>query len=212
MTTVQNIIDRALRPMRDGSQEYFVDAELIEYINEAMEDLCSKERILSDEGNLSVSAGSAALPAAVLQVRWLRNPDGEEATWLDPSTFNEYQLSETAWDEDEPLATIYDDTVKVWPATTGTWKLGYWSLPTQMTVDSDTIPLPRIWERRIVRYTRAHCYYRLGEIDLGDREMQQYAEGLRSSDTNDRTIGGSVSLAVSGNVFDLDPETIHRGT
>lgn len=211
MTTVQNIIDRALRPMRDTAQEFFVDAELIEYVNEAMEDLSAKERILSEEANLSITAGTASLPADLLQIRWLKNPDGIEATWLDPSTFNEYELAGVDWSPDEPLVTVYDNAVKVWPLSTATWKLGYWSLPTAMTADSDTIPLPRVWDRKIVRYVRAQCYYRLGEEDLGNIEMGQYAEGLRSSDSRDRTIGGAVALAVSGNAFDMDPESIHRG-
>jgi hypothetical protein len=68
-----------------------------------------------------------------------------------------------------------------------------------------------VWDRKIVRYVRAQCYYRLAEEDLGDREMTQYAEGLRSSDTRDRTIGGAVSLTIGGNVFDADPESTHRG-
>ena len=144
MTTVQNIIDRALRPMRDSNQEYFVDAELIEYINEALEDLCAKERILSEEGNLTVSSGSGALPANLLQVRWLKNPDGTEAIWLDPSTFNEYQLYSENWSSEDPLATVYDDTVKVWPVNDGTWQLGYYTLPAAMTADRRPSPPRRL--------------------------------------------------------------------
>lgn len=212
MTTAQQIIDRALRPMRDSAQEYFPDAELIEYINEGIEELCTKLRLLSNEANLTVTNGVANLPADLLQARWLKNPDGLEAAWLDPSTFNDYKENAPYWSADSPLAAIWDEQVRVWPVNDGTWQFGYWQLPALLTADTDIFPLARQWERRIVRYVRGQCYYRLGEIDLADREIAVYASGLRpNADTADRNQPGTVTLAMQGNVFDNDPDATHRG-
>lgn len=214
MTTVADIITRALRPMRDTSQEYFVDAELIEYINDAVRDLSSRERLIREVSSVNTSGGALTLPTLALQVRWVQNPDGVEVVWLDESTFFIYQKEEPDWSEDNPLATIYDD--KVWlhpaPADGVAWSVGFYGIPTALTAAANTFPLREVHEGRVVHYVRGQCYYRLGEIELADREIAAYNMGLRPAEAiADHQVPGRLAFSREANAFDSDPDSVHRG-
>ena len=200
--------------MRDGSQDYFVDGELIEYVNDAVADLVARERLVREVASVVVAGGVLPLPTDLLQVRWVSNPSGTEVAWMDESTFFAYKSDAPDWDEEIPLATVYDDTVWIHPAPADgeSWAMGYYQTPAAISVDSEDFPLRRVHEARVVHYVRGQCYYRLGEMELGDREIQQYEAGLRPAQAvTDHQVPGRVSLAREANAFDADPESIHRG-
>jgi len=214
MTTVAEIITRVLYPMRDAAQDFFEDPELISYIVEGLDDLCLRERIIREQTTIVASGGQLALTATMVQARWAKNPDGVEVAWMDESTFFDYQLTYPDWGAEAPLATVYDEKIYIHPAPADgeTWTVGYFGIPTAITANSDAFPLQRQWEKKIVRYVRAECYYRLGEVGLGDREMARYEEGLRPADAiTDRQVPGKLNFAVEPNAFDADIESIHRG-
>lgn len=214
MTTVAEIITRVLNPLRDQAQDFFPDPELIEYMNQAIVDLAARQRLLRSAADIAVTSGHIDMTADMLQVRWARDPDGMEASWLDESTFFEYQLAYPDWDSAQPLATVYDDAIWIHPSPDDgdTWSVGYYGLPTALTSDADTFPLRRIFEERVVRYIRSECWYKLGEVAMGDRERSFYEEGLRPSEAiTDHQVPGRMSFTREPNVFDSHPESIHQG-
>lgn len=214
MATLAQLITRVLAPLRDADQNLFGDAELISYFNEVVVDLCSREKLIREIATVTASGGTLAVPSASLQIRWVKNPDGAEVAWMDESTFFSYQAHYPEWNEDQPLATIYDQKIYLHPAAAnGTdWEVGFYGIPEELDADSDTFPLPRIWEERAIRYVRAECFYKLGDTALGDRDMAQYESGLRpSAGFSDAQVPGKLNFAREPNVFDRDPDSIHLG-
>lgn len=214
MTTAAELITRILYPLRDVAQEFFSDAELIDYMNQAVADLSARQRLLRSTSTIATASGHLDMTADMLQVRWVRDPDGVEVGWLDESTFFEYQLIFPDWDSAQPLATIYDDAIYLhpYPVDGENWTVGYYGLPDEMTSDADTFPLRRIWEERVVRYCRSECWYKLGEPNMGDRERSYYEEGLRPSEAiTDHQVPGRMSFAREPNSFDSHSESIHQG-
>lgn len=214
MTTAQQLIDRALRTMRDTAQEMFPDPKLIEYINDSITDLCTREPTVREVANVVVATGTLAIPTDVIRIRWVRNPDGVEVAWLDESTFQEYVLGVPDWPSDAPLATAYDEKVFIHPTPDNgtTWTIGYFGIPAVLTADSDTYPLRRVWEPKTVHYLRAQMYYEIAEDELADREMAAYQMGLRPAQAiMDHLVPGRINLAREPNAFDADPESTHRG-
>lgn len=216
MTTADQILTRARYPMRDAAEEMFTDAELLDLLNEAIADLASRQRLVREvSGTINPDAnGALAIPADVINVRWAKNPDGVEVSWMDESVFFDYQATFPNWSADSPLATTYDD--KVWihpkPATTEAWTIGYYGVPAALTAVGDTFPLRRTWEAKAVAYLQWRMYQRLDEAGLA-REMKSfYEEGLRPADSpTDHQTPGRLNLSREGNVFDNDPDSIHLG-
>lgn len=214
MTTGTQLINRALEPMRDAAKEFFDDTELLAYINESIEDLCARERLFRKVGTIVTAGGGLAIPADLLQTRWAKSPDGDEVSWMDETTFFDYQRLQPDWPATSPLATIYNDTIWIHPepADGQNWEVGYNGLPAVMAAAGDTYPLRRIWERRTVAYMQYRMWGRLDEPGLSDRSHAEYLEGLRPAQgQTDHQVPGRVNLAREPNVFDDDPLSIHRG-
>lgn len=220
MTTANEILTRARHPMRDSAEEFYSDAELLDYLNEAIADLCSRERLIREETTIAVTIAAGVvgahlvIPANFLQVRWAKNGDGEEVSWLDESTFFSYKDTYPDWPSTSPLATIYDDKIFLHPgpATAENWYVGNLQTPTVLTATSDTFPLRRIWEGKCVQYLQSEMYARDGELELSRRKHGLYEAGLRPSQAvTDHQVPGRLAIAFEPNVFDVDPEAIHRG-
>lgn len=214
MTTAAEIISRVLNPLRDAGQEFFPDAELIEYMNQAVVDLSARQRLFRSSAALVVASGHIDMTSDMLQIRWAKDEDGIEVSWMDESTFFEYQANFPDWDSAQPLATVYSDAIWIHPtpADGDTFTVGYYGLPAVLTSDASTFPLRRIWEERVVRYIRSECWYKLGEPGMADRERSFYEEGLRPSEAiTDHQVPGRMNFAREPNVFDAHPESIHQG-
>lgn len=214
MTTAAEIITRVLNPLRDAAQDFFPDPELIEYMNQAVVDLSARQRLFRDAADLTVTSGHIDMTSDMLQIRWAKDDEGIEVSWMDESTFFEYELNFPDWDSAQPLATVFSDAIWIHPAPAdGTvYTVGYYGLPAVLTADTDTFPLRRIWEEKVVRYIRSECWYKLGEPGMGDRERQFYEEGLRPSEAiTDHQVPGRMNFAREPNVWDSHPESIHQG-
>lgn len=215
MTVIaDNLITRILYPLRDAAQDMFVDAELLDYMNAAIVDLCARERLFRDVATIPTSGGALAMTDDMLQIRWARTPDGVEVGWLDESTFFEYQITYPDWDSDTPLATVYSDAIWLHPAPDDaeSWTVGYYGVPDKMSTTTDVFPLRVLYEEKVVRWARAQCWYRIGEMALADRDMAFYEEGMRPSEAGtDRQVPGRLNFAREPNVFDAEPTSIHQG-
>lgn len=214
MTTAAQLITRVLHPLRDANQEMFTDAMLIDYMNQAIVDLCARERLIREVSSATTASGTLALPEELLATRWVRDPNGVEVGWMDESTFFDYVANFPDWDSEHPIATIYDNAVQLWPTPPNgeTWTIGFYALPATLTADTDTFPLRRLWEEKVVRYIRSECWYALGDVPMADRERQFYEEGLRPAEAiTDHQVPGKVNLSREPNVFDVHPESIHMG-
>lgn len=214
MTTGTDLITRALVPMRDAAKTYFGDPEMLAYINESIEDLCSRERLVRSSAAIVAAGGGLPLTADILQVRWAKSPDGDEVAWLDETTFFSYQDADPSWPATSPLATIYSDTIWIHPAPVNgeSWSVGYFGLPAVMAAVGATFPLRRIWERKVVAYMQWKMYARLDEPALSQEAHAVYLEGLRPAQSlTDHQVPGRINLAREPNVFDDDPQAVHRG-
>lgn len=214
MTTVDEIVQRVLNPLRDSTQEFFGEPEMIDYMNQAVTDLCTRQRLFRSQTTLTTGSSHLDMADDMLQVRWVKNPDGIEVGWLDESTFFDYQITFPDWDPTTPLATIYDDAIWLHPTVADgeSWVVGYYGLPAVLTAGSDTFPLRRQWEEKAVRYIRSECWYKLGEPQMARDERALYEEGLRPSEAmTDRQVPGKLNFSREPNVFDTDPESIHLG-
>lgn len=216
MTTAFDIIERALYPMRDTSQVLFVDGELLTYMNDAMNDLCARERILLKTADLTTTGGALSFGADLIALRWVKDEDGNEIEWSNPTQFfEEVRADALSGDgDDDAIGAVYNQKVYLHPAPVDgtTFEVGYIATATQLTTNGDTFPLPLMWEKKVGHYVRAQAYRRLGEIALSDREMADYEAGLRpSSSSADRTTPGRIDMAQALGPFDLDPDAIHRG-
>lgn len=214
MTTGSDLETRALVPMRDTAREYFPSAELLAYMNEAIEDLCARERLVRAEENVIVAAGVLPLPADLLQTRWLTSPTGDETAWMDETTFHSYVDTDPNRPATSPIASIWEDNIHVHPTPTNgeTWVLGYYGLPAVMAAMGSTFPLRRIWERKVVAFMQYRMYGRLDEPQLSADAHAVYLEGLRPAQAiTDHQVPGRVNLAREPGIFDTDPQAIHRG-
>lgn len=219
MTTAAQLITRALYPMRDTNQSMFGDAELIDYINEAIIDLCARKALVHEEDS-TVTATATGLPISsvgggsdVLQIRWVVAPAGYPAVGVDPETLKISQEFDPDRSADEPLYAVWDEYIYLHPAPTAgdSWTVGYYGIPASLTADSDTFPLSRLWEQKAVQYLRSKMWYSLGEIALGDREASNYEDGLPVGRVIDRNAPGQVNLVWESTVWDSDPEAMHTG-
>lgn len=219
MTTASDLITRALYPLRDSAQDMFVDAEFVDYLNEAIVDLSARLRLFHEQDASCTITGSVIPLSAVgagsdvLQVRWVTSPDGYQAIPVDPTTFKAYQIEDPTRPETDPLYSIWDDTIYLHPLPVNgeVWGVGYYAIPAALTTGADTFPLARTWEAKVVRYLRAQGYYRLGEVSLGDREMSSYEQGLPLTPLYDRNAPGSLTLTFEMGAFDIDPGAAHQG-
>ena len=215
MTTANEILTRARYPMRDASEVYWPDTELLDYLNAAIADLCSRERLVREQTDgTTASDGTIDIPANFLSVRWVKNPNGIEVAWMDESTFFDYVSTYPSWPSTSPIATIFDD--KVWlhpnPGAGQTWKMGNLQVPTLLTATNDTFPLRRIWEAKCIAWLQAEMYAKDGEFEMSRRKYAQYEAGLRPAQAvTDHQVPGRVNIAIEPNVFDTDPDSIHRG-
>ena len=214
MTTINEILTSARLPMRDAAEEFFADAELIDYVNAAIAELASRERLVRESTAVVAAGGGLPIPADFLSVRWVKNPNGEEVAWLDESTFFDYQALNPDWPDDAPLAAIYDDTIWIHPAPANgeSWNVGNLAVPAKVTAVGDTFPLRRIWEAKVVAYVQAQMYPRLGEYEMARNREDFFYAGLRpASAVTDHQVPGRINLAREPGIFDTDPEAIHKG-
>jgi len=212
MTTVDELEVRILHPLRDSTQEFFGEPELLDYINNAIVDLSARQRLFRNTATINTLDSSIAMTPDMLQVRWARDAGGVEVAWLDESTFFEYQNRVPA--PSQFLATIYGNKIWIHPAVADgeAWTVGYYAIPPALTAGTDDFPLRRLWEEKVVRYCRSECWYKLGETQMGDRERQFYEEGLRPSEAiTDHEVPGQLNFARSPNVFDNGRDAIHLG-
>lgn len=208
MTTIDTLLTRVRRPLRDAAEEFFTDAEMIEYVNEALVDLAVRQRLLQNEDTLVIASGVATVPANVGDTRYLIDPNGELAVNVTEDVFTSY-VDAGYNDTTHPIWTIVENQIKVYPVTDGNWTLGFYALPTEITVVGDTFPYTRKWEQKLVHYVRAECWQRLGELDQHAIERAKYDEGLRRPTYESRE--HVVSLAREPNWADMNPRSIHRG-
>jgi hypothetical protein len=213
MTTGAQLIARILRPMRDAAQDFFPDQELLDYINEAADDLALREQLIREQTTLVASGGVLDYTGSpeIAQIRWVKNPNGLEVAFMDESTFFEYQQVGGT----DLVGTTYDQKIHIDPAPTDgeSWTVGYYGLPTPLATDAGTFGLSRQWETKVVAYGKAECYKRLGEIALAAAEEAKYDAGLRpAAFLTDRNTPGRVNFAREANVFDVDVDSIHLGS
>src|SRR5262245_2032640 len=212
MTTVAELETRILSPLRDSTQEFFTEPEMIEYLNMCAMDLAARQRLLRKFVTVLTTSSSLPMTSDMLQVRWVKDPNNVEVTWLDESTFFEYQNrvpQPSDW-----LATIYNDTIWIHPAVDDgqSWQVGFYAAPELMTQASDTWPLPRLWEEKAVRYCRSECWYKLGEAQMGEHERKCYEEGIRPAEAQtDPQVPGRLNFSREPNVFDNGRDAIHLG-
>lgn len=214
MTTVNQILTRARHPMRDSSEEFYTDAELIDYLNDAIADIAARERVVREETSVNSTSGFLAIPADFLSVRWVKDPDGKEVAWLDESTFFSYRDTYPDWPSSDPLATIFDDKIHLHPAPADgvAYAVGNLAIPALVDDTGDTFPLRRIWEGKCVAYLQSEMYARDGEMELSRRKHEMYEAGLRPAQApTDHQVPGRVALAREPNAFDADPDSIHQG-
>jgi hypothetical protein len=212
VTTVQNIIDRAMFPMRDAAREFITDAELITYVNEAVLDIATRELLIHKETSVAITTGGIlAAPTDLIGWRWIANDVGVEGTWLDWSTWQQYSPVQDA-DSDFFIVTVYDDKAHVWPVPpNGTaFTVGYFGLPAELTAVGNTIPLSIAWDSKLVFYVRARAYERNGD-PLAASERDRYEDGLkRPGGVTTRNSPGELAFSISQTVFDDDPDARHR--
>lgn len=214
MTTVGAILTRARHPMRDAAEAFFTDAELIDYLNDAIADIAARERTTREETTVAVASGVLPIPADFLTVRWAIDPDGVDVAWLDESTFFSYVNTYPDWPSTSPLATIYEDAIHLHPTPANgvNYSVGSLSIPPLVDDVGDTFPLRRIWEGKCVAWLQSEMYSRDGELELSRRKHEQYEAGLRPAQApTDHQVPGRVALAREPNAFDADPDSIHQG-
>jgi hypothetical protein len=213
MTTIAELIDRALTPMRDPDQDFFEDTEMLAYVNEATRDLAARLKLLEKEEAASITGDLIALPDDCLQARWVRaDEDDSQVVFLDESTFFAYR-SGTEGTPDAPIATNYADRILTSPALEGTWYLGYYALPPVAASTGEAFPLVALYEDKVVHFARSRCYGRLGDRDMARDEMGLYESGLPGMDRAfQRNRPGLMTISRQGNAFDSDVDSIHRGS
>lgn len=218
MTNAQEIIDRALFPMRDtGATAYFDPDELLGFVNDAQADLSARERLFRSYATVTVQSDAEGayfeLPPQAIAPRWIKDPHGIEVGQLDESTFNEYK-NVIPEDAETYIATYYSDRAFLWPMpVTGTqFSFGFYAVPAKLADPADDISLHQIWEAKLVRFVRAECYLRLGDVQQAAIDKQEYEKGLRpASAAVDRAVPGKINLAFEPGPFDLDLDSTIRG-
>lgn len=213
MTTAQQIIDRALRPMRDPDQEFFLPDEMYEYLNEAQRDVAVRQSLFVTEELVAVNNGAitSSDPDNVAGWKWVRDSSGHELSWIDPSLFFRYQESDYA-DDTIPFVTPVEGELRILPVPDNgvQYTLGYVRMPADVDDSADAVEVPPMYHDKLVAYLRAQCYYRLDNETMGDRELTRYNMGLvepvRAYSVNRP---GRPVAAIEMTVFDDDPERRH---
>ncbi|HET9672415.1 MAG TPA: hypothetical protein VFQ40_06155 [Actinomycetota bacterium] len=213
MTTVGQILDRARHPMRDASEEFFTDVQLIDALNDAIADLAARERLVREETTIASTTGFLVIPAEFLGVRWVKDPDGVEGTFMVERVFFDYKARNPDWPAESFLYTIFDDKVHIHPAPADgvNYAVGNLQVPAVVDDVNDLFPLRRIWEIKAVQWLQAEMYARDGEYELSRRKFAQYESGLRPAQAPTDHQVGPLSIAREPNAFDADPDSIHQG-
>lgn len=206
LTALQNDVYAALR----DSERVFIDATTVtSWLNEAYFDLCARLRYPEVTGTGTTSAtGTIALPADFVEAKRLyaTNADGTEEvlTWVDSDVFLSYSLT-----GDNPLGggifRIWDDTIETYPALESqAYTLEYTGQPTQLSSGTDKpTDLPPELHMRLVQYARGLAKYAEGEMQEGDRYMQQYERGLPDLPRAGwRRVAGPITLIPSPTIVD----------
>lgn len=218
MTNAQEIIDRALFPMRDtGATAYFDPAELLGFVNDAQADIAARERQFRSFATVVVAVDAEGayfeLPPSCIAPRWIRDTHGVEVGQLDESTFNEYKFV-IPEDSETYIATYYGNRCFLWPMpeTGTTFSFGFYSVPAKLVDPGEDISLHQIWEAKLIRYVRSECYLRLGDIQNAGVDKAEYEKGLRPASASvDRAVPGKINLAFEPGPFDLPDDSTIRG-
>jgi hypothetical protein len=212
VTTVQNIIDRAKRPMQDDANEMFGVPEVIEYVNEAVTDIAARLHLVHQEAIIPHSSGVIAAPEDLLGWRWIANEAGVVGQFLDFDTWQQYD-SEVDPATDFFVVTPFEDGLHLWPVPDGVanFTVGYFGLPAEVTAAGNTIPISRRYDSKIVNYVRSRLFERLGRLEESAGEQARYEDGLpRPVSETTKNSPGEIAFGISLTTFDDDLDAKHR--
>jgi len=214
MTTTGQIIERGLRPMRDPDMTFFDPSELIDWVNEAVNDISIRQQLFTFEGTSTSTNGEIdppASPGEFVQWRYIKDSTGFELAWISEQAFGQMSVDEYA-DTSSPLCAAYGLKVRILPAPDDgeVYTCGYWGLNAQLADEEDELPTPRTFDDKIVAYVQAQCYAKLDDPDMYERKLAFYNFGLNDPKRSySPRRPGQVPWGIEPGIFDLDTERMH---
>lgn len=184
MANFNELREKVFTVVRDSGRTFITEADVDQWLSEAMLDLSSRLRLAHGSASGTVTSGSITLPTDYIDLISLAVDgvtDGYIDFDVDTETFDQYQD-----DEDDPGVTIgrvFNGAIELYPApSNGTaYTLRYWATESAALADfSGSLQI------RMVNYARAHALYKNREDTTADRYMALYEQGLPGPNTASR--------------------------
>jgi hypothetical protein len=215
--TLTQLRARVRTNIRDTAGDFVTDADITQWLNEAMIDIASRQEILENvftgtwgaTNDLALETLSATTEVLTIQ-QLLLGTSGDNVIFVDDDIWQSY--ADSGADPGYTLGKVYAETIYLYPTPDfGTeYQLQATVTPVVLAADGDVHPLPQGFEPNMIQYATGFAYYKLSEPGLGDRMMQMYEQGLFPKTTGrETTKPGPITLIPVEGPFDVDVAARH---
>ena len=192
MSTLADLKRRVYSVLRDSEKSFVADQDVEDLLNEASLDLSARLRLLRKQVASTTSAtGTVALPTDFIEPVWFSvlpdsTADAQEVVeFVDDAVFDSWRLGEGI--PPRQLARVFGGVIETYPVVVSlAYTLRYVYTPAILDSAADLAAVPAELQVRLVNYARAHCKYKEGELEEGDRYLALYEAGLPGSPTSGR--------------------------
>jgi len=213
--TLTTLISRVRSVVRDASGDFVTDANITQWLNEAITDISARQEVVEDELTGTTSDNTVDLPPSgsdeVLIVKSLiLGTEGDDVVFVDDDVWQSYH--DAGADPDYTLGKVFNETIELYPTPdSGTaYALRFTKVPAPFTTGTDVHALPLHMERKLTDYATAYACYKLDDTNRGDRYMALYEMGLFPVATGRETKRpGPMTLVPIAGPFDLDYDAQH---
>jgi len=213
--TLTQLIGRVRSVVRDASGDFVTDADITQWLNEAITDLSARQELVEAEVTGTTSGFTLALPPSgtgeVLFVKSLMlGIDGDDVIFVDDDIWQTYH--DSGAEPDYTMAKVFAETIELYPTPdTGTdYALRFSKIPAPLTSGSSTHALPLHMERKLTDYAAAYACYKMDDVGRGDRYMALYENGLLPVASGSETARpGPMTMVPIAGPFDIDFDAAH---
>lgn len=179
MTEAENIITRALGPMRDQDQQFFAPDIMLGFLNEGQNDLAMRELLFIGSANGTITSGVFTIADTL----YLRLRDIPGVAWIDETVWDQYDQGDYS-DTNRPYAKVIGKTVSILPvpADTTVYPYTYYKLPTQLTGSGSELEVDVVHENKLLQFLRYKASEMAGDLQTSQTQLALYETGLHSVD------------------------------
>jgi len=181
---VQDVITRVQRQFGDEASVQIDEADIIRYVNDACREIAFQNDLTQATGTMNsvIGTNSYNFPSDLMTVRTIYY-DNKKLDFYPKTDYDNYvnEVDPNEVVQSTPtLFTRWANSFILYPKPDAVKviKLLYLQVPTQVTADTDTLPLPDLYFSRIVEYCLQQAYQTDEDWEAANQMSGQFSDGL----------------------------------